>query len=102
MTARVRLMVGLLLATAASHVLAVELPATPERRFTDRAVIDCLKQRTAGVDARLKALEDQSSTASASADKRYSLDRMEHLTVSVQPVHIAERRRGGEDRVHVT
>lgn len=62
MTARVRLMMGLLLVTATSYALAVELPAVPERRFSDRAVVDCLKQRTAGMDARLKALEEQSNS----------------------------------------
>ena len=79
MTARVQLIVGLLFATAVTHVLAVELPAVPERRFTDRSVIDCLKQRTAGMDARLKALEEQSNS-------------LRRANASIAPVVLQHRR----------
>lgn len=55
-------MLGLLMLGTTYHALTVELPAIPEHRFSDRAVVECLKQRTAGIEARLRALDEQSNS----------------------------------------
>lgn len=74
-----RSMLSLLMAFAAFRALSVELPAVPERRFSDRLVIECLKQRTAGIEARLKALEDQSNS-------------LRRANASIAPVVLQQRR----------
>jgi hypothetical protein len=45
-------------------------PSPPESRFSDRAVIECIKKGTAGMESKFKSLEDQANAlrrANASA-----------------------------------
>jgi len=77
-----------------------------------QAQIAALQSRLAERDAELakrdaelkrRELKIQQLTLELAHHKRIRFGcKTEALTVSVQPVHIAERRRGGEDRVHLT
>lgn len=74
-----KIAVGLLATTAISNVFAQELPIDPERRFSVPAIVECVKNRTAGMKVRFKSLEDQSNA-------------LRRANASVAPVVLQRRR----------
>ena len=70
---------GLLAAIAISGAFAQELPADPGRRFSDPAIVECVKKRTTGMEVRFKSLEEQSNA-------------LRRTNASVAPVVLQRRR----------